>query len=98
MDELFAWPLSGAWTQLVVRVVFQSEVDVSDLQYGGIKGTGVNNFLARMWDEILNGLEEQKTAITLMSVDFSKAFNRMQHQACLKSLARRGASNQSILP
>ena len=49
-----------------------------------------------MWDQILTGLEENKCAVTLMSVDFSKAFNRMQHQACLNSLARRGASNQSI--
>ena len=31
-----------------------------------------------------------------MAVDFSKAFNRMSHQACLKALARKNCSNESI--
>ena len=68
-----------------------SEVDLSNIQYGGIKGTGVNHFLVKMWDEIMNGLEQDKAAVNLMAVDFSKAFNRLDHRACLNSpLARRG--------
>ena len=63
---------------------------------GGIKGTGVCHFLTKMWQEILSGLEEDKAAVSIMSVDFSKAFNCLQHQACLNALARRGASNQTI--
>ena len=63
---------------------------------GGIKGSGVNHFLVHMWNEIMLGLDEEKSAVNLMSVDFSKAFNRLQHQACLSALARRGASNQSL--
>ena len=31
----------------------QSEIDTSSLQYGGIKGSGVNHFLVHMWNEIL---------------------------------------------
>ena len=65
-------------------------------QYGGIKACGVNHFLTSMWDSILMGLEQQESAITLMSVDFSKAFNRMQHQACLAALQKKGCSNQTI--
>ena len=73
-----------------------TEVDTSDIQYGGIKGTGVNHFLVKMWEEIMGGLEEERSSINIMAVDFSMAFNRLQHQACLKALARRGASNQTI--
>ena len=74
----------------------QSEMDLGIKQFGGIKGSGVNNFLAKMWNSILEGLEGESTAITLMSVDFSKAFNWMSHQHCLKALARFGCSNQSL--
>ena len=73
-----------------------SEVQMEDFQYGGIKSTGVNNFLVDMWNEILSGLESNKSAINIMAVDFSKAFNRLKHQACLKALVRRGASNQTV--
>ena len=50
-----------------------------------------------MWDSILTGLEDDRAAATLMSVDFSKAFNRMEHQECLKALARKGCSYQTLL-
>ena len=73
-----------------------AEVTLSEYQYGGIKGTGVNHFLIKMWHEILTGLEEDQSAVNIMTIDFSKAFNRLQHQACLQALARRGASNQTL--
>ena len=74
----------------------QSEIDLSDLQYGGIKGCGTDNFLVEMWNNILETLDRPDSAISLMSVDFSKAFNRMSHQACLEKLVKKNASNQTI--
>ena len=74
----------------------KSEVTMAKNQYGGVKGSGVNQFLTCMWDNILTGLEEDQTSATLMSVDFAKAFNRMQHQACLTALASKGSSNQTL--
>ena len=68
----------------------QSEVKLSSKQFGGIKRCGVNHFLLNMWDKILRGLEQDHSSATLMSVDFSKAFNRMSHQACIKAIARKG--------
>ena len=73
-----------------------SEVPLSDRQYGGMKGCGVNHFLLSMWDSLLSGLENDHSSVSLMSIDFSKAFNRMGHQACISALARKGCSNQSI--
>ena len=68
-----------------------SEVKLSEKQYGGLKGCGTNHFLMNMWQYILEGLEEDSAAVTLMSVDFSKAFNRMSHKACLIALAKKAA-------
>lgn len=41
-------------------------------------------------------LSEGRTAVSLIAIDFSKAFNRMKHTECLEALARRGASTDSI--
>ena len=73
-----------------------SEISLSDLQYGGIKGCGTDNFLIEMSNNVLETLDSPDTAISLMSVDFSKAFNRLDHQACLEKLAKKNASNQTI--
>ena len=56
-----------------------SEVPVSENQFGGLRGCGTNHFLMSMWQNILEGIEEENTAVALMSIDFSKAFNRMSH-------------------
>lgn len=45
---------------------------------------------------IMTGLSGGENAVSLISVDFSKAFNRMEHQTCLVSLARKGASTDTI--
>ena len=41
-------------------------------------------------------LEDNRAAVILSAVDFSKAFNRLEHSACLDTFARRGASDQTI--
>ena len=74
----------------------RSEISLSNKQYGGIKGCGVNNLLVDMRNHILTGLDEEESAVTLMAVDFSKAFNRMSHQHCLAALARKGCPTETI--
>ena len=73
-----------------------NEIEMTEKQFGGIKGSGVNHLLIYMWDRLLEGLEEDHSAATLMVVDFSKAFNRMQHQACLRALAKKGCSRTTL--
>ena len=41
-------------------------------------------------------LEDNRSAIVLTAVDFSKAFNRLKHGACLNDFVTKGAS-QDIL-
>ena len=40
--------------------------------------------------------DDNCAATTLISIDLEKAFNRMQHQNCLRKLAKYGASNQTL--
>ena len=74
----------------------KNETELSNSQYGGIKGSSVEHFLLKTWDEILTSLENGSSATTLMSIDFAKAFNRMDHSTCLQSLREHGASEQSV--
>ena len=74
----------------------KSEINLSELQYGGIKGCGTDNFLIEVWNNVLETLDEGGKAVSLMSVDFSKAFNRLDHKACLEKMAEKYASNQTI--
>ena len=45
---------------------------------------------------IIECLEDGLTAVSLVSINFSKAFNRMAHTTCLEELAKRRASTDSI--
>ena len=73
-----------------------SEITISEEQFGGQRGCGTDHFLIETWNNILETLEDPKKVMSLMSVDFSKAFNRLSHVGCLKKLEEKSASNQSL--
>ena len=75
----------------------RNEVSTQANQFGGLPGTGVNHYLTETWDKILTTLEhDERSATTLVSIDFAKAFNTMSHQACIKSFIDKGATKHSI--
>ena len=74
----------------------RTEISFSELQYGGLKGSGTDQFLAEVWNNIHETIEDPTKAVALMSVDFSKAFNRLSHAACLGKMREKYASNQSL--
>ena len=74
----------------------RKDITLSDRQYGGKKGQGVDHMLIEIWEEIHAGLEDPNAAVNLMAVDFQKAFNRMDHGACLNALARLGGKEEQI--
>ena len=49
-----------------------------------------------MWDQLTDHLEDPRAAVVLTSIDYSKAFNRLEHLACLESFAKAGANNQLL--
>ena len=74
----------------------KSEVKLSDSQFGGRKGCGTEHLLAELSTEIMAALDDNRACVTLMSLDYSKAFNRMSHGHCLRNLKKHGASNQTL--
>ena len=74
-----------------------SEISLSSSQYGGRKDMGVNHMLVDMFDTILTDLDcGGGSASCLISLDFEKAFNRLEHDACIEALSNHGASKLSI--
>lgn len=71
-------------------------VKLSSLQSGGIKGSGVDHFLMETWDQILRNIEDPAAATSLISIAFSKAFNRMDHSACLRALREAGVQEKWV--
>ena len=74
----------------------QEQVGIRRNQYGGMKGCGTEHFLVDLWQGILEDLEDPRAAAVLTSIDYSKAFNRLDWNACLKALEEKGASSEII--
>ena len=66
------------------------ETKFENCKYGGIKGMGVDHFLVKTWDEVLQGLQDGRACITLTSIVFEKAVNRMDHVVWLRALSDHG--------
>ena len=60
-------------------------------QYGGIKGCSVDHLLVDLWNNILEPMEDGNHAI-ILSVDYEKAFNRLDHNECIRQLDRLGVA------
>ena len=72
------------------------EVEQEDSQFGGFKGSGTDHLLAELITTTMEQLDDNRAAVGLVSVDMAKAFNRMDHSACIEALADQGASTQTI--
>ena len=74
----------------------QSEVSTRSNQYGGTKGSGTNHFLIHTYHQIMSALEDNKNTVSIISIDFSKAFNRMDHGKCIQALSIKGATSEAL--
>ena len=74
----------------------RGEICLRSNQFGGLKGSGAAHFLVECWDRILRSTDTHDSAAALLSIDFSKAFNRMDHTVCVGALADLGASTESL--
>ena len=72
------------------------QVSLKENQFGGTKGCSPAHLLVSVWQNVLADLEDCRAATLLTAIDYAKAFNRMQYQACLQSFAEHGASNEII--
>ena len=92
LRNLSCTPLFSKVLESFVLERLKNEAKLSSRQFGGIRGCGTDHFLIETWDTILNALEQENSAVNLLSVDFEKAFNRMDHFMCLNALSELGAS------
>ena len=65
-------------------------------QYGGVKGCGSEHLLVQLWPRVLENLKDPRAAALLTSIDYAKAFNRLDFAHCLRSLARKGMCRELI--
>ena len=72
------------------------QVGMRENQMGGMKGAGAEHYLVQLWQEVLASLEDPRAASIITSIDYSKAFNRLDFARCLESLAAKGASSELI--
>ena len=72
------------------------QVGVRASQMGGMKGAGTEHYLVELFQLILETLEDSRAASVITSIDYAKAFNRLNFLKCLNSLADKGASTEII--
>ena len=96
LRNLSCTPLVSKLLESFIMDDIKKTIKLSDNQYGGRKGTSVDNFLIDTWQTVLQDLEDHRASSSLISVDFSKAFNRVDHQKCLEKLEEMGASAETV--
>ena len=65
-------------------------------QFGGEPNASSTQMLVEVIDDITSGLEDNRMGAVLSAIDFSKAFNRLNHLKCLESFAKRGSSTEML--
>ena len=72
------------------------QVGMRSNQMGGMRGAGTEHYLVELFQLILEALEDPRAASVITSIDYSKAFNRLDFGHCLQALASKGASTELI--
>ena len=73
-----------------------SQVPLRNNQYGGIKGRGTEHFLVDLWQKVLENIKDSRAGALLTSIDYAKAFNRLDFNHCLRCLGTKGANGKLI--
>ena len=72
------------------------QVKLRNNQYGGVKGRGSEHFLVAMWQRVLENIEDSRAGSLLTSIDYAKAFNRLDFKHCLNCLQAKGANGKLL--
>ena len=96
LRNLSCTPLFSKILESFVLDELKSELAIDPTQYGSTKNCGAEHYLIEAWDHVLTSLEDNAAAVNLISIDFSKAFNSLDHSKCLEMFQKKGASTQSL--
>ena len=58
-------------------------------QYGGEPAASATHLLTEVLDDVTSALEDNRASVVLSSIDFSKAFNRLEHGHCLNAFEKK---------
>ena len=72
------------------------QVGMRENQMGGMKGAGSEHYLVQLWQTVLETLEDPRAASIITSIDYAKAFNRLDFGHCLRALAAKGAGTEVL--
>ena len=61
-------------------------------QFGGRKGSGCEHYIISLLNSIYEAIDQPDSVSNVLAVDFQKAFNTMNHEACLSALKKKGVS------
>ena len=73
-----------------------TQIDLRTNQFGGMKGSGAEHFLTELWQQVLENIEDQRASSLLTSIDYSKAFNRLNFATCLRAMKAKGACSEIL--
>lgn len=52
--------------------------------------------LVEVMADLMTAMEDNRAGVVMSAIDFSKAFNRLDHLKCLQSFAKKDASSQIL--
>ena len=96
LRNLSCTPLFSKVMESFLLKELKSKISLNCSQFGGQKGISIDHFLIETWDRILRALEDGRAAATLASIDFEKAFNRVDHAECLNAARELGADDDTL--
>ena len=82
--------------ELFILTESRKYVHLSNNQFGGEPGVSSTHFLCTVWNQVTEHLEDNRAGVTLAAVNYSKAFNRLEHLPCLQALARLGMPTELL--
>ena len=65
-------------------------------QFGGEPEASSTQLLIEVVDYVTRSLEDNRAGVVYSSIDFSKAFNMLDHTGCLRAFEKRGMSIQTM--
>ena len=92
LRNLSCTPLFSKLMEFFVLEQLKKETKLRSNQYGGRKGSSCEHYIIKLLAEIHETLDQKDSVCNLLAVDFPKAFNTMDHAACLSALRDNGAS------
>ena len=90
--------ISCVMESFLSKWIFRDLVRFIDVrQFGNVPGSSTTHYLASLIDTIMKGTDKQVMCASLCTIDFAKAFDRVNHNVVDRKLIKYGVQS-SVLP